>query len=738
MPVLLCLPKGYIGADNRCRSREKNKNRMLQALIKKGIVVGEEIPAPVVSKGSVLIKVVNSCISAGTEMSGVKSSKKLIIKKALEQPEKVKKVLNMIRDAGIAKAYQTVTGKLEAGVPTGYSISGIVIGIGDDVDQFEIGNHVAAAGAGIANHAEYVDVPVNLVVKIPKDMSFKDASTVTLGAIALQGVRRADLRVGEFCVVFGSGILGLIAVQLLKLSGVRVMAVDLDKERLKIAQEYGAEFTVNPTSENPVQEVLNYTGGYGADVVLFTAATSKSDPLSQSFQMCRKKGKVVLVGVAGMQIKREDMYLKELDFLISTSYGPGRYDSKYEEKGLEYPYAYVRWTENRNMSEYLRLVYKNEINLEKLINAQYPIERVTDAFESLKGEDKPILVCLDYGETPPDLIDKLLYHDRKIIIESRPVNKKVVNVALVGAGGFAALTHLPNMQKLSDKYQLHGVVDINGYKAKSIARQYGAGYSTTKYNDVLNDNDIDLVMVCTRHDSHADLVLKALEANKNVFVEKPLAVNEKELEKIKLFFETHRNKPPVLMVGFNRRFSKYAIEIKKHTDNRINPLFMRYRMNAGYIPRDHWVHENRGRIVGEACHIVDLMTYLTGCEIISVNYESLSPVNDYFSPSDNKSIILKYKDGSIGSIDYFGLGSREYPKEHMEVHFDEKTIILDDYKNLRGFNIKIDEISSSESQKGLYEELLMLHDVLIGKKKNWLIEPWDMFQTTAVTLMISQ
>ncbi len=710
---------------------------MRQAIVKKGIVVGEEIPAPVVSPGSVLIKVVNSCISAGTEMSGIKSSGKSLMKRALEQPEKVKKVLNMVREVGLVKAYQTVSGKLESGVPTGYSVAGVVIGIGKGVTRFNVGDHVAAAGAGIANHAEYVDVPVNLVVRIPGDMGFKEASTVTLGAIAMQGIRRADLKMGEFCVVFGTGILGLLSIQMLKISGVRVIAVDLDSKRLEIAGELGAELSINPNQDNIVETVLNFTGGFGADAVLFTAATEKSEPLSQSFQMCRKKGKVILVGVAEMNIRREDMYLKELDFQISTSYGPGRYDDIYESKGLDYPYAYVRWTENRNMSEYLRQVYEGKIKLGRLISAVYPIEEVTQAFESLKSDDdKPILVCLDYGEPDNNNLKNLYGSGGKVVLKTKPSVKGIINVAMVGAGGFANAMHLPNMQKLSSKYQLHCVVDKIGHRAKSYAQQYGAGYATSDYDEILGDKDVNLVMICTRHDSHAGLVLKALKAGKNVFVEKPLAVNEEELDKIKEFYRKDDKPRPVLMVGFNRRFSKYAREIKKHTDQRINPLFIRYRMNAGYIPLDHWVHDSGGRIVGEACHLIDLMTFFTGCKIVSVNFESLSPANEHFSPADNKSISLKYKDGSLCTIDYFAVGNNDFPKEYMEVHFDNKTIVLDDYKKLAGYGVALNEIATSESRKGQFEELEVLYDVLSGKTKDWPIELWDMIQTTAITFMI--
>lgn len=710
---------------------------MIQAIIKKGKVLGEETPTPNVTKGSLLIKVVNSCISAGTEMSGVTNSGKSLIKRAMEQPAQVAKVINMAKTVGLQKTIAKVKGTLDAGNATGYSISGVIIAIGDGVEGFEVGDRVTAAGAGIANHAEYVDVPQNLVMKMPQTLDFKEASTVTLGGIAMQGVRRADMKFGEFCVVTGAGILGLLAVQMLKLSGVRVAAIDLDESRLRVAKELGAEIVINPTKEDPIKTVESWSGGYGADCVLFTAATSSSAPLSQSFQMCKKKGKVVLVGVVGMEINRADIYQKELDFMISTSYGPGRYDKSYEEKGIDYPYAYVRWTENRNMTEYLRLVSTGDIKLDKLINGVYPIEEVTQAYESLQADNKPLMVLLDYGQVELGKIHEYLNQDKKVILHTNAnKNRSIINVALVGSGGFATGMHLPNIEKLSNKYKLHAVMSRTGHSAKSVAKQYGASYATTNLEDILKDDAVDLVMIATRHDSHASLVLQALKAGKHVFVEKPLATNQQELDLIKEFYGSDVENKPVLFTGFNRRFSKYTTEIVKHTSKRNNPLFIQYRMNAGFIPLDHWVHENGGRIVGEGCHIVDLMTSIVGEKVVSISSESLTPKNNKFSSTDNKSIVLKYEDGSLANIQYFATGSKDISKEYMEVHFDNKTIMMDDYKSLKGYGVKVAEITTNISQKGQFEELEALYETLSGKTAKWPIELWDMIQTTEITFNV--
>jgi len=710
---------------------------MIQAIIKKGKVLGEETPAPNVSVGSLLIKVVNSCISAGTEMSGVTNSGKSLIKRALEQPAQVAKVINMAKTVGLQKTIAKVKGTLDAGNATGYSISGVVIAIGDGVEGFEVGDRVTAAGAGIANHAEYVDVPQNLVMKMPQTLDFKEASTVTLGGIAMQGVRRADMKFGEFCVVTGAGILGLLAVQMLKLSGVRVAAIDLDESRLTVAKELGVEIVINPTKEDPIKTVESWSGGFGADCVLFTAATSSSAPLSHSFQMCKKKGKVVLVGVVGMEINRADIYQKELDFMISTSYGPGRYDKSYEEKGVDYPYAYVRWTENRNMTEYLRLVSTGDIKLDKLINGVYPIEEVTLAYESLQANNKPLMVLLDYGQVELGKIHEYLNQDKKVILHTNAnKNRSIINVALVGSGGFATGMHMPNIEKLSNKYKLHAVMNRTGHSAKSVAKQYGATYATTNLEDILRDANVDLVMIATRHDSHGSLVLQALKAGKHVFVEKPLSCNQQELDLIKDFYSTDIENKPVLFTGFNRRFSKYTTEIVKHTSKRNNPLLIQYRMNAGFIALDHWVHEDGGRIVGEGCHIVDLMSAIVGEKVVSISSESLTPSNDKFLSSDNKSIILKYEDGSIANIQYFAIGSKDLTKEYMEVHFDNKTIVMDDYKSLKGYGIKVNEIATNISEKGQFEELEALYETLSGKTSKWPIELWDMVQTTEITFNV--
>tara|TARA_B110000003_G_scaffold247904_1_gene259248 strand:+ start:2214 stop:4358 length:2145 start_codon:yes stop_codon:yes gene_type:complete len=709
---------------------------MKQAIIKSGIVNAETVPSPIVGIGEVLIHLEYSCISAGTEMSSVNNSGKSLLRRALDQPENVKKVIDSIKNDGISKALNKVKSKVEGGNATGYSISGKVIGVGSGVEGFKIGQSVAAAGAGFANHAEIVSIPKNLVTHVPKKLDLSEASTVTLGAIALQGVRRIDVKLGEYVVVVGCGILGLIAIQLLIKSGARVIAIDLDDSRLEIAKSFGCEQTINPKIENPVEKVSLLTKGKLSDYVLFAAAASSSEPLSQSFNMCRKKGTVVLLGVVGMEIKRQDIYVKEIDFKISTSYGPGRYDDSYEIEGNDYPYGYVRWTENRNMSEYLRLLANKSVNITKLIDNIYDIEQVEDAYNSLKSvESKPLIVLLKYDKK------KDVKSETKVILNSLSTNKlskSTINYALIGAGSFALGMHMPNLTKLKGKYHLSAVMSRKGHSAKVVGKQYGADYVTTSYEEILSDDNIDLVIICTRHDSHGDLVLKALNAGKNVFVEKPLAVNQDELNSIKEFYLSERTQldKPVLMVGFNRRFSKFSNEIKKHTSKRLNPLLIRYRMNAGFISLDSWHHDHGGRIVGEACHIIDFISNLTDSSIESLKVEKLDLYESKFSKEDNMTIVIKYSDGSIGSIDYFAIGNKDLNKEVCEIHFDGKSIVLDDYKTLKGYGLKIKEFNFSSSKKGQYEEMLYLHECITNNPSKFPISLNSLFETTQATLDI--
>ncbi len=706
---------------------------MIQATIRKGRVVTEQVPAPTVTKGRVLIKVAFSCISPGTELAGVKASAKSLIQRAMEQPEKVANAINRMRAEGVAQTLKQTKARIAEPQPIGYSLSGTVVEVGDGVDGLQVGDRVGAAGAGLANHAEYVNVPANLVVKAPDELPLEYASTITLGGIALQGVRRADLALGEICAVVGVGVLGLITVQLLVAAGVRVIAVDIDSDRLELAKQFGAEGAIKLPDEDQQLTTKHLTGGAGVDAVLFTAATSSSEPLSEAFRMCRKKGRVVLVGVAGMQINREDMYAKELDLKISTSYGPGRYDDTYEQQGMDYPYPYVRWTENRNMSEYFRLVSRREVHLEKLITQIHPIEDVSNAYAELEKEGKkPLLSILKYESAASEDGSERNRHRVSLGRKAITTTNSTVRYAVVGAGAFASNVHLPNFQKLSGSYQLKAVVHKDGLKAKNVGVLYNAEYVTTSLQEVLDDEQIDLIVITTGHLDHAEITRQALQKGKHVFVEKPLAISTEQLDSIKSLYNEGESELPLLFVGFNRRYSPHIQEIAKKLNNRKGPVLLNYRMNAGYLPPDHKLHKDGGRIIGECCHIIDLAQHLIQSEVKSFHVESLDVEIHQPHPSDNKSIGIKFKDGSVANIQYFSTGAEALEKEYLELHFEGKSIVCDGYKSTNGYGVKLD-LNTKEAEKGHFEELEVLHKMLAGKTPS--VDAWEYIQATELSLM---
>jgi predicted dehydrogenase/threonine dehydrogenase-like Zn-dependent dehydrogenase len=646
---------------------------MKQVLIRGGGVAVEDVPAPEASPRNVLVRVEWSCVSVGTESASVKMSSLPIYRRALKQPEHAKRALEIARSEGLVRTYKRIRGQLSAGLATGYSAAGVVVAVGADVDGFAVGDRVACAGAGIANHAELIDVPVNLAVRVPEAVDLDAASTVTLGAIAMQGVRRAEPALGDTVGVIGLGILGQLTVQLLRAAGCRVLATDLDPDRVALAVAHGAE----DASRDFAARAHALTGGFGADAVIVTAATSSSDPMHHAAQACRRKGRIVIVGDVGLELRRSDLYEKELDVLMSTSYGPGRYDHVYELEGQDYPIGYVRWTENRNMAEYLRLVGEGLVDLAGLPQERYEIDEAEEAYGALGGDHKPMLVLLSYpehGQAPR----------RRVDLRAVPARPDRIKVALVGAGAFAQGSHLPNLLGLRDSFQLRAVVSRTGATAKAVAARAEAAYATTELREVLDDPDIDLVLIATRHDLHAAQALEALRAGKHVFVEKPLALNEQELAEIETFYEG-RSDAPMLMTGFNRRFSPAIARARELLAGRATPLVADYRMNAGYIPLDQWVHgpEGGGRNIGEACHVYDVFDALVGdADVAAVSAHAIRPDGTRLAANDNFVATVSYADGSVCTLTYTALGHRDHPKERLEVFADNTVLTLDDYKSL--------------------------------------------------------
>ena len=702
---------------------------MKQVLIQGGRAIVSDVPAPQVSAKNILVRVSHSCISVGTEMASLNVSGLPLYRRALKQPENVKRLVDMMRAQGIKRTFDRVTGTLAAGSPTGYSASGVVIDVGAEVEAFSIGDRVACSGAGIANHAEVIDVPVNLAVKVPEKVSTEDASTVTLGAIAMQGVRRVRPTLGETIVVVGLGILGQMTAQILAANGCRVLGVDLDAARIRVALDNGMDTGLDPNTENHVERVLKHTDGFGADAVIITAATSSDQLISEAFQSCRKKGRVVLVGDVGLNLKRADFYKKEIDFLISSSYGPGRYDPVYEEGGQDYPLPFVRWTENRNMQSYLDLIASGKVRLESLRCAPFEVERAGDAYEALKSEtNKPLLTLLSYPTMSP--------LSRRVEMRVEPAKGGKINVALVGASSFAQGMHLPNMVSLRRDYALRAVVSRTGSTARAVSTQYQAAYCTTDYEEVLADKDVNLIMVATRHDLHGSLVLKALQAGKNVFVEKPLTLDETDLGAIEKFY-AENPRGPVLMCGFNRRFAPAIQHVRDVLKGRTTPMVVNYRMNAGFIPRDHWVHgpEGGGRNLGEACHIYDLFTSLANSREVVVAAQSINPMSKQWSRNDNFVATVKFEDGSVCALTYTALGEKSYPKERMEIFTDGKVIVMDDYKAVEIHGGKHKGWSAKETQKGQLQELESLAETLL-RGKPWPISLEQQLQATRISFEV--
>ena len=709
---------------------------MKQVLVKRGEVIIEDVPAPMVDDGTVLVEVAYSCISAGTEISAVSNSGESLWMRAIRQPEKVKSVWSMVHTKGISNTIDSIKSKVNSPMLIGYSCAGVVIDVGRNVPDVRFGDRVACAGGSYAYHAEVVNVPRNLITKVPDGVTLDLAATATLGAIAMQGVRRANPTLEETFVVLGLGILGQITAQLLRVNGCRVIGVDIDPERVELATSLGMDMGFYSTDEDVVSRIFQISDGFGADGVIITAATPSNAVVSTAFQMCRKKGRVVLVGDVGLNLKRADFYQKEIDFLISSSYGPGRYENNYEEKGLDYPIGYVRWTENRNMQAYLHLITDGKINLKPLVDVVYDIHDVEKAYASLQSKEKsPVMLLLSY----PDDKEKT---ERKVVNPSYmpSAKKEKIRIAVAGAGSFAKEMHLPNLRELSRLYSIEAIQSRSGANAKATAQQCGARYATTNFQDVLDDDSIDAVLISTRHNLHAELTLKALEAGKHVLVEKPLALKNEELQRIVNFYQMEGNsKLPILLTGFNRRFSAYARKIKELIQGRSNPLIINYLMNAGYIPLDHWVHteEGGGRNLGEACHIYDLFTFLTESKVKDIHASSIKPATSYYTDNDNFVTIIKFEDGSVATLTYTALGDRAYPKERMEVFCAGKVFLLDDYKSLTVGGDKTPRVKSKTSEKGQKEELDAFANAIL-EGGDWPIPLWQQIQTSEIGFCIEE
>jgi predicted dehydrogenase/threonine dehydrogenase-like Zn-dependent dehydrogenase len=653
----------------------------------KGATILEEIPAPEVKRGTVLIKTTRSLVSLGTERMLVSFGKANLLQKARQQPEKVKQVMDKIKTDGLKPTLQSVFNKLGQPLPLGYCNVGTVIAVGDGVHEFKIGDRVASNGP----HAEYVCIPKNLVAHIPANVSDEEAAFTVIGAIGLQGIRLCNPQLGETIVVVGLGLIGLITAELLVANGCKVIGIDLDSDKIERAKKKGI-LGINPREgADVVKYVMQQTTGIGADGVIITASAKTDEIMEQAAHMSRKRGRIVLVGVVGLNIKRSDFYEKELTFQVSCSYGPGRYDEQYEKAGIDYPLPYVRWTEKRNFEAVLQAISSGKLEVKSLITERVKIEDYQTIYGSISGS-RSIASILEYPQdSNPSPIVRV--HDGSF--------SQGGGIGIIGAGNFTAMTMLPALKEANAP--IVSIASASGVSGTSLARKYKIEKSTTDYKTILADAAVNLVMITTRHNLHARMVIEAMEAGKHVFVEKPLAINRAELNQVMAAYTGKQT----LTVGFNRRFSPHMQKVKQLAGNaQMNVIAT---MNAGHIPPGIWVHDMKvggGRIIGEACHYIDLITFLTGSRVkaVCMNAMGIAPQAD----TDNASILLQYENGSTGVINYFANGSKAYSKERVEVYTQERTLITDNFRITEGYGFRGFKTLKTAMDKGHKAQFVLM------------------------------
>ncbi|MFX0195797.1 MAG: bi-domain-containing oxidoreductase [Candidatus Hodarchaeota archaeon] len=663
--------------------------------IKTGKLEIINIPIPQGSSKKLIIKNRISVVSSGTERMLLEFGKSNLLQKAKAQPEKVKQVLEKIRIDGLMPTIDTVFAKLDEPIPLGYCSAGIIMDSGSSVCKnsgLKPGDRIVSNGP----HAEIVSVPKNLCAKIPDSVSDEQAAFTVLGAIGLQGIRLLNPDIGETVAITGLGLIGLLSVQILVANGCRVIGIDPDPKRSELARFFGAETVDLANGADPVDAAMRFSGGRGVDGVLITAATKSNEVVHQAAEMSRKRGRIVLVGVVGLELRRSDFYKKELTFQVSCSYGPGRYDPEYEEKGHDYPLPYVRWTAQRNFETVLDLMATGKLDVSPLITHRFPFNEAIKAYEIISESKVPYLgIILQYGNGEDvnqwPVANIKCPKERTIEITKGAATANIRlqsgNVGVIGAGNFTKLVLIPALKKSNAR--LKSIASAGGMSGAHAAAKFGFQQTTTDYRTILSDNDITTVFITTRHNLHARIVIDALEAGKHVFVEKPLCINEEELKAIKSTI--HNTQDAFLMVGFNRRFSPLVLKMQSLLKTRTEPLTMSMMVNAGAIPPESWTHDRAiggGRIIGEGCHWIDLMAFLAGCNVDRVCAMNVGRAPSLANYDDKISISLGFADGSIGTLNYFGNGNKKYPKETLEVFCNGKVLRLDNFRKLTGYGWK--------------------------------------------------
>ena len=663
---------------------------------KTGDIEVANLPAPTLRPGWIVVRTAASLISAGTERASVEKSKASLLERARKQPDDVRQVLDMAKKEGVVNTVRKVMNKLDSYRSLGYSAAGVVVE--SACDEFAPGDRVACAGAGYAVHAEIISVPKNLAVRIPGPVTFEEASFTTLGAIALQGVRQADPRLGESVAVIGLGLLGQITVALLKANGCRVIGLDIDESQFELARSFGAD-QVAGSDGTGVDAVASFTRGLGADAVIITAATGSNGPMESAIRMARKKGRVVVVGAVGMDIPRSPFYEKELEITISCSYGPGRYDPSYEEEGNDYPPGYVRWTENRNMEAILDLIAAGSLDVKKIITHRFDVTEAAAAYDLVTGATKEpfIGIVLTYPESGNDT-------GRLVPVgESSGRGNQGVRLGFIGAGSFAQGYLLPHLEKL--EVDRVAAVTATPANAKSAAEKFGFALAGTDAVEVIESPETNALFIATQHDTHGDYVARGLERGKQVFVEKPLAISEEELQRIEELGATGKDR---LMVGFNRRFSQSFEAIREHMRPVGEPLVLLYRVNAGHIPASHWVQrpEQGGRIIGEGCHFADTFASLVEASPVRVYASAISSQNREVRNADSVSITIDYADGSVGTILYLANGAKGMAKEYCEVFGGGRSAIMNDFREVTLYSGTKRTTKKFDGTKGHREEVV--------------------------------
>jgi predicted dehydrogenase/threonine dehydrogenase-like Zn-dependent dehydrogenase len=670
----------------------------LTQLLKDGTMQLLEVPFPALSKGYVLVRNHYSLISAGTEGKTVKDARLGYIGKAKSRTDEVKKVVEAAKTYGWLNTYKMVMNKLEAPASLGYSCAGEVIDVAQDVSEFKIGDFVACGGNS-AFHSEVVAVPKNLCVKIDAAVDLKFACFTTLGAIALQGIRQADLRLGENCVVIGLGLVGQLTLQMLEASGVKTIGIDIDKNQVQLAKDTIADLALERSMEG-IEKIINeFTDGYGTDGVIITAGTSSHDPVDFAGELCRKKGKVIIVGAVPTGFKRPNYFKKELDLRMSCSYGPGRYDLDYEEKNAVYPIGYVRWTENRNMQAFVELLKTKKISLEKLISHTFDFKNAPTAYQMIidKSENFTGIVLKYDLERELKQSVKLSHH-----IKSSDNPK----VGFIGAGTFAQNFLLPSVKNHAE---FIGIATARPNNSRYIADKYGFQYCAGTSGEVLSDKNINTIFIATRHDSHSKYVMECVKSHKNVFVEKPLCMFPDELNDIK---ELYAASNVHLMVGYNRRFAPHIAKVVPMLREKNLPVAINYRINAGVIPHDHWVHDKDiggGRILGEVCHFIDLAMHLAGSPVVSISANSM---DDSMHHRDTVNINLAFENGSIANISYFSNGNKSMPKEHLEIFHAGSITVIEDFITMTEYGKSTSESKLKAQDKGHAAEVKLFLDAV--------------------------